>query len=112
MISGGVSDVIFSTTVISLEVIMKLEEKDYREIFALFTASTRTEREQVYDNKSEHFYENVNLDKVYDVSMECREFALDAWRAVLTHLKRKGFKLAKDGRISSLGFIDDEYVDA
>ena len=42
---------------------------------------------------------------------ESREFALDAWRAVISFLNSKGYSLSKDGRIIKLSFSDDEFID-
>ena len=42
---------------------------------------------------------------------EKREFALDAWRAVIYFLHSKGYSLYKDGQQVSLHFSDEEFID-
>ncbi len=77
---------------------MTLQEEDLKHIFALFTSPTLSERRQVYDPDSAHYYVNENLQDEYELTEEKREYALDAWRAVIYFLHRKGFKLSKDGQ--------------
>jgi hypothetical protein len=75
-----------------------LSEEDLKEIYSLFTSSTKYEREQVYDEHSEHYFLNVRLADEYSLTEEKREYALDAWRAVVYFLHLKGYSLCKDGQ--------------
>ena len=88
-----------------------LSEDDFKEIFALFTSATKFEKLQVYDVQNEHYFKNVQLAEEYSLTEETREFALDAWRAVISFLNSKGYSLSKDGRIVSLTFSDDQFID-
>jgi len=87
-----------------------LSEDDLKEIFSLFTSSTKYERDQVYDkNSGHHFLEVKPLDE-YTLTEEKREYALDAWRAVIYFLHSKGYLLAKDGERYDLSFIEDDFI--
>ncbi len=76
-----------------------------------FTSVTRFEKLQVYDEQSDHYFQNVQLSEEHSLTEETREFALDAWRVVISFLNSKGYSLSKDGRIIRLSFIDDEFID-
>ena len=87
-----------------------LSEDDLKEIFSLFTSSTKYERDQVYDkNSGQHFSEIKPLDE-YTLTEEKREYALDAWRAVVYFLHSKGYSLCQDGERRDLSFIDDYFI--
>lgn len=88
-----------------------LSEDDLKEIFALFTSATRFEKLQVYDEQSEHYFRKIQLSEEYSLIEDTREFALDAWRAVTSFLHSRGYSLSKDGRILSLSFSDDQFID-
>ncbi len=88
-----------------------LSEDDLKEIFALFSSATKFEKLQVYDEQSDHYFHNVRLSEEYSLTEETREFALDAWRAVISFLNSNGYSLSKDGRIVRLSFSDDEFID-
>lgn len=90
---------------------IRLSEDDLKEIFALFCSATRFEKLQVYDEQSDHYFHKVQLSEEYSLTEETREFALDAWRAVISFLNSKGYSLSKDGRIIRLSFSDDEFID-
>jgi hypothetical protein len=90
---------------------IRLSEDDLKEIFALFCSATRFEKLQVYDEQSDHYFHKVQLSEEYSLTEEPREFALDAWRAVISFLNSKGYSLSKDGRIIRLSFSDDEFID-
>jgi hypothetical protein len=79
-----------------------LTEDDLKEIFSLFTSSTKYERAQ-------DFLEVKPLDE-YTLTEEKREYALDAWRAVIYFLHSKGYLLAKDGERCDLSFIEDDFI--
>ena len=87
-----------------------LTEDDLKEIFSLFTSVTRYERDQIYDQSSGHYYLDIDPLKEYTVSQDQREFALDAWRAVLYFLRSKGWSLCKDGERSDLSFIEEHFI--
>jgi len=86
---------------------IKLSEEDLKEIFALFTSCTKYERDQVYDKDSDHFYLKQNLLEEYSLSEEKREYAVDAWRAVIGFLHAKGFTLKKGEQEFDLGAISN-----
>lgn len=74
-----------------------LTDDELREIFALFSSATDYEREQAYGQTETNFYKREDLRREYTLTQERREFAEDAWRAVLYFLHRRGFRLTKNG---------------
>jgi hypothetical protein len=89
---------------------IRIDESDIKEIFGLFSSPTRHERQQMYDPSSPHYYKNLDAMEPYEITQEKREFALDAWRAVLGALSRNGFILVKDGKEIDLKFIDECFL--
>jgi len=87
-----------------------LSEEDLKEVFSLFTSSTKYEREQVYAVDSGHYYLYEELSEEYSLNEEKREYALDAWRAVIYFLYRKGYSLCKDGKEIDLSFSEEEFI--
>ena len=87
-----------------------LSEDDLKELFSLFTSSTVYEREQLYDPHSRHYLFDVELSEEYSLNEEKREYALDAWRAVIYFLYRKGYSLCKDNQIIDLSFSKEEFL--
>ena len=87
-----------------------LTDDDLREIFSLFTSATKYEREQAYDQKSEHYFMNVSLADEYSLTEETREFALDAWRSVISFLNLRGYSLCNNGEKINLSFSDEEFI--
>lgn len=87
-----------------------LSEDDLKEIFALFTSATKYERDQVYDERCSHYFRNVRLFEEHTITEEKREFALDAWRAVIYFLHSKGYSLCQNGEMTDLSFSEDEFV--
>lgn len=85
-----------------------LEDEDLKEIFSLFCSPTKYEVEQIYSDKSSLSYRNVNLQEEYSVTLEKKEFSIDAWRSILLFLHRKGVNLLKDGEEINLSFIEKE----
>lgn len=90
---------------------IELSENDLKEIFSLFTSCTVHERKQTYDKSSDHYYLNVEPLLECSLTQEKREFALDAWRAVVYFLHLKGYSLCKAGQQLHLDFIRDEFID-
>jgi hypothetical protein len=88
-----------------------LNEDDLKEIFSLFTSSTVDERRQVYDESSDHFYLKVEPTSEYSLAEEKREFALDAWRAVIHFLHLRGYSVCKEGQEVNLAFSRDDFID-
>jgi hypothetical protein len=76
---------------------INLTDDELREIFALFSSPTDYERQQAYDETNAHFYEREDLSREYTLTQERREFAEDAWRAVMFFLHRRDFRLTKNG---------------
>ena len=89
---------------------LTLSEEDLKELFSLFTSSTVYEREQMYDPQSGHYLFEVELSEEYSLNEEKREYALDAWRAVMYFLYRKGYSLCKDNKIIDLSFSEEEFI--
>jgi hypothetical protein len=89
---------------------LNISEKDLKEIFALFTSCSKYEREQIYDTSSSHFLEKEDLCLEYSLSQEKREFALDAWRAVIAFMNKNGYSAYRDGVIHGLSFIEDSFI--
>ena len=87
-----------------------LTEDDLKEIFSLFTSSTKYERDQVYDKNSGHYFLEIKPFDEHTLMEEKREYALDAWRAVIYFLYSKGYSLCKDGERSDLAFIEDNFI--
>jgi hypothetical protein len=88
-----------------------LSESDLKELFALFTSATRYEKRQIYDPTSDDHFLNTNLAEEYSLTEEKREYALDAWRAVLYFLHLRGYKLTRIGEEIDLSFSEDEFID-
>jgi len=89
---------------------VEFSEDDFREVFALFSSPSAFELGQAFDPGSEHYYRRLDLSEVYELSYEKREFATDALRAVLTFLHRRGYRVEKDGKLSSLKGILEDFV--
>ena len=89
---------------------ISLTEDDLKEIFSLFTSSTKYERDQVYDKNSGHHFLEVEPFDEYTLTEEKREYALDAWRAVIYFLHSKGYSLCKDSERGDLSFIEDDFI--
>lgn len=87
-----------------------LTEEDLKEVFSLFTSSTAYEREQVYEPQSGHYFLDVALSEEYSLTQEKREYALDAWRAVIYFLHMKGYSLCKAGKEIDLSFSEEEFI--
>jgi hypothetical protein len=87
-----------------------LTEDDLKEIFSLFTSSTKYERDQVYDKNSGHYYFNVEPLEEYTLTQEKREYALDSWRAVIYFLHSKGYTLCKSDQRYDLAFIENQFI--
>lgn len=88
-----------------------LSEDDLKELFSLFSSSTQYEKQQIYDDRSQHYFLGVSLADEYSLTQDKREFALDAWRAVVHFLNTKGYSLCKDGQEVSLSFSDGQFMD-
>ena len=88
-----------------------LGESELKEIFALFTSTTKYERRQVYDPTDENYFLKENLSEEYELSEAKREYALDAWRAVLYFLHLRGYKLTRNDEEIDLSFSEDEFID-
>jgi hypothetical protein len=87
-----------------------LDEDDWKELFALYTSCTEYERQQIYQEGGAHDYRRTDLGEEYTYSAEKREYAVDAWRAVLFFLHRKGFALTNHRDFIPLETICKEFV--
>ncbi len=87
-----------------------LEDDDWKEIFSLFTSCTEHEKNQVYDRESPHYYKNVELLAEYTYTAEKKEYAIDAWRAVLSFLHTKGWRLTDGRNLVDLSMIEEEFL--
>lgn len=88
-----------------------LSDEDLKEIFSLFSSPTKFEKKQIYDEKSKHYFRNVNIQEEYNLNQEIKEFSLDAWRSVLYFLFSKGFSISKNDSCIDLSFVEDEFLD-
>jgi hypothetical protein len=90
------------------ERLLELKEDDFKEIFALFSSVSVYERNQIYDSKDSLYYLDQNLDEEYHLTEGRRDFALDALRAVLYYLHRRGLKLTKGNKVDDLQWVQQE----
>lgn len=90
---------------------IELSENDLKELFSLLTSCSIHERNQIYDESSEHHYLKVEPFLEYSLTQEKREFALDAWRAVIYFLHLRGYSLYKAGQQIPLNFSNEEFID-
>src|SRR5262245_7208842 len=90
---------------------IELSENDLKEIFSLFTSCTVHERDQIYDEISDSHYLKVEPLQEYSLTQEKREFAIDAWRAVIYFLHLKGYSLCKAGQQVDLDFSREEFIE-
>jgi hypothetical protein len=90
---------------------IELNENDLKEIFSLLTSCTIHERNEIYEESSNHYYLKVDLMEENSLTQEKREFALDAWRAVLYFLHSKGYSLCKAGQQVVLDFSNEEFIE-
>jgi len=88
---------------------MQLSDNDLRELFSLFTSAAIEEKNQIYDDRTEHYFPRVDLSEEYELTEPKKEYALDAWRAVLYFLYRRGYTLYKDGQAFGLDWAEDEF---
>ena len=72
------------------------------EVFALFTSVSQHELRQLDDPGSDHYFPNVDLSAEFELSLEKREFAIDALRAAFAFLERHGYRIEKEGTIFDL----------
>ena len=90
--------------------VLKFTESDLRELFALFSSPAVEERAQVYDPKSPHYHEKVDLSEEYELVQEKREYAYDSIRAVIWFLHSRGYSLYKDELKVSLESVDQLFI--
>ncbi|MBI3668365.1 MAG: hypothetical protein HY237_01070 [Acidobacteria bacterium] len=87
-----------------------LSEEDLQEIFALFSSPTDDEQKQVYDEASPHYYKREDVMEEYSLTQGKREFAEDAWRAVVYFLYQHGFSITREGisydLLASSGYLE------
>ena len=89
---------------------IEFSERDFQEVFSLFTSPTRHELNQVDDPTNDHYFDRVDLMEQYELCFEKREFAIDALRAVLEFLHRHGYRLEENGNIVSLDGVPNLFV--
>ncbi|MBI2788611.1 MAG: hypothetical protein HYX59_08020 [Elusimicrobia bacterium] len=88
-----------------------LDDDDLKLIFSLFCSSTKHERAQTANPASVHHFSKVELSGEYSLTQERREFAVDAWRAVLQFLRNKGVVLRIGTHQTDLEFIEESFLD-
>jgi hypothetical protein len=78
---------------------MKIDpsEDNLQELFALFSSPTREEIAEIYRPESTQFYKDENLEDEYELTQTKREFALDAWTAVMQFLNKHDYFVSKNG---------------
>ena len=89
---------------------VEFTEDDCREVFALFSSVSAYELAQIDDPGSGHYFRRLDLAAEYQLCSEKREFAIDALRAVLTFLHRHGYRVEKDGEVTGLQGILEDFV--
>ena len=89
------------------DVFVTFSEADFKELFELFSSCSTQELSGVYDPSSTAYFLNTKLDEEYELAQSKREFAIDAIRAVLGFLSRRGYRLEKDGEFVALPTVDD-----
>ena len=89
---------------------LDVDEIDLKEVFALFTSVSQHELRQLDDPNSDHYFPNVDLAAEYELSLEKREFAIDALRAVFAFLERHGYRIEKEGAIFELQSVGKCFV--
>lgn len=89
---------------------ISFSDMELKEIFELFSSCTEHELNQIYDLDRGAYLERVNLSEEYELTLPKRDFALDAVRAVLFFLNRQGYKLERNGKISTLEGIKSHFI--
>lgn len=89
---------------------ISLTEEDLKELFALFTSCTKYEKQQIYDINNSLFFKNEDLNEECSITNAKKEFAIDAWRAVIQFLHSRGYVLLRDGKEMPLGFVEDDFL--
>ncbi|MBI1870396.1 MAG: hypothetical protein HYS07_04295 [Chlamydiae bacterium] len=84
---------------------LELNDDLLKEIFALSTASTDYEVNLAYDAKNEDFWQKENLNEVYKLGQQKREYALDSLRGVLSWLNRHNYEIHQEGQKVDLSNI-------
>lgn len=81
---------------------IKFDDEEKKELFALFCASTTYELQKVYTSSDDNYYSNEKLEEEYNLSLPKKEIAHDIWRSVIYYLNKHDYKLEKDGKIIDL----------
>lgn len=89
---------------------IQLSNEALKEIFALFSSPGKYEYEQIYKESKRLYYLKGNLNEEYSLTEEKKEYALDAWRAVILFLYRHGYQLKKGDQVIDLSFIEKELI--
>ena len=89
---------------------IEFSERDFKEVFSLFTSPTAHELHQIDDPTDDHYFDRVDLMEQYELCFEKREFAIDALRAVLAFLHRRGYRLEDNGNVLSLDGVSNLFV--
>lgn len=76
---------------------LELNEDLLKEVFTLLSCSTDYEAGLAYDEKSNDYWQNENLEQDHKVSQTKREFALDALRGVLNWMQHHHYTLVQEG---------------
>ena len=89
---------------------IEFSELDFKEVFSLFTSPTAHELHQIDNPTDDHYFDRVDLMEQYELCFEKREFAIDALRAVLAFLHRRGYRLEENGNILGLDGVSNLFV--
>ena len=89
---------------------IEFSERDFKEVFSLFTSASTHELNQVDDPTNDHYFDQVDLMEQYELCFEKREFAIDALRAVLAFLHRHGYRLEENGNVLGLEGVSNLFV--
>jgi hypothetical protein len=77
-------------------------DDDLRWTYALWWISSEDEFRMITNKDSRHYYEDVDLDDEYEVTLPIRDIAQDALRATLQLLGDRGYSLWKSGHVIGL----------
>ena len=89
---------------------ISFSDSELKEIFELFSSCTEYELNHIYDMYNDSYFERTNLSEEYELTQPKREFALDAVRAVVYFLNRRGYKLEREGEVITLEGIRSHFI--
>ena len=89
---------------------IRFSDSDLKELFELFSSCSKHELSRVFDPDDPMYFGRVDLEQEYELTQPKREFAIDAARAVIYFLHRRGYKLQRNDETLSLAAIVEHFV--